>query len=81
MDTNHFLSLMGLMAHMRKNLESIMDGQISREGLGGVELPLAGLRIVEKSTPGIFLQREYTIVASMPPCQMSRLCCRVCKTA
>jgi len=44
MDTNHFLSLMmGLTVHERENLESIMDGQSSREGLGGVELPLTSL--------------------------------------
>jgi len=59
MDTNHFLSLMGLTTLKRKNLESITDGQNSREVWGGVELPLTSLKIVEKSAPGTF-SKEHT---------------------
>jgi len=36
MDTNHFYSLMRLTALEREHLVSIMDGQSSREGLGGL---------------------------------------------
>ncbi len=60
MDTSHFHSLIGLTVLEKENLESIMDGQSGREDLGGVELPLDGLEIVEKSAPGAFLQREHT---------------------
>jgi len=37
-----------------------MDGQGSRKGLGGVEFLLAGLKVVEKATPGAFFPGECT---------------------
>jgi len=51
MDTDHFHSLMGLAVLERKKLSTSTDGQgTSRECLGGVELPLASLKVVEKAT-------------------------------
>jgi len=55
MDTDHFHSLMGFAAPERTMLNIVMDGQGNREGLGGVKLPLASLKVKEEATPGEYL--------------------------
>jgi len=58
MDTDHFHGLMGFAVLEWKKLSAIMDGCSSR--LGGVEFPLADLKVLEKTILGIFLPREHT---------------------
>jgi len=60
MDTNYFHGFLGIAVLERKKLSAGTDGQGSMEGMEGVKLLPASLKVVEKATPRTFRPREHT---------------------